>query len=317
MRKALCVGINYYAHVSKLNGCVNDAISMRNVLSRHGDNTPNFSTELYVADTQENAVSRGDLKDKIEKLFSGKTDAALLYFSGHGYIENTGGYLITSEVKRGDEGLAIRDILEIAAESDARNKIIILDCCHAGSSGNLSCNTDFALVKEGTTILTACRAEEYAVEINGRGVFTSLLVEALTGGAMNLVGDVTPGSVYAYIDQALGPWEQRPMFKTNVQSFISLRRNKPPISLEDLHKLPILFKEQNIEYPLDPSYEPTSDTKDEENTKIFAILQRYNRVNLLVPNGAEHMYYAAMESKSCVLTALGKHYWQLVKNGRI
>ena len=307
MRKALCVGINYYAHVSKLNGCVNDAISMRNVLSRHGDNTPNFSTELYVADTQENAVSRGDLKDKIE----------LLYFSGHGYIENTGGYLITSEVKRGDEGLAIRDILEIAAESDARNKIIILDCCHAGSSGNLSCNTDFALVKEGTTILTACRAEEYAVEINGRGVFTSLLVEALTGGAMNLVGDVTPGSVYAYIDQALGPWEQRPMFKTNVQNFISLRRNKPSISLEDLHKLPILFKEQNIEYPLDPSYEPTSDTKNEENTKIFAILQRYNRVNLLVPNGAEHMYYAAMESKSCVLTALGKHYWQLVKNGRI
>jgi len=37
------------------------------------------------------------------------------------------------------------------------------------------------------------------------GVFTGLLVDALSGGAANLVGDVTPGSVYAHIDQSLGP----------------------------------------------------------------------------------------------------------------
>jgi len=36
-------------------------------------------------------------------------------------------------------------------------------------------------------------------------VFTGLLVDALSGGAANLVGDVTPGSVYAHIDQSLGP----------------------------------------------------------------------------------------------------------------
>ena len=74
MRKALCVGINYYNHVSNLNGCVNDAMSMRNVLSRNGDGTPNFSTELCVAETRENALSRGRLKGKIEQLFSGRTD---------------------------------------------------------------------------------------------------------------------------------------------------------------------------------------------------------------------------------------------------
>jgi len=41
-------------------------------------------------------------------------------------------------------------------------------------------------------------------------------VDALGGAAANLVGDVTPGSVYAHIDQSLGPWAQRPVFKTNV-----------------------------------------------------------------------------------------------------
>jgi hypothetical protein len=29
------------------------------------------------------------------------------------------------------------------------------------------------------------------------------------------------------------------------------------------------------------------------------------------------MYYAAMHSTGCRLTALGKHYWGLVKAGRI
>ena len=40
-------------------------------------------------------------------------------------------------------------------------------------------------------------------------------------------------------------------------------------------------------------------------------------VNLVVPVGETHMYYAAMNSKSCKLTALGVHYWNLVKNNRI
>jgi len=36
-------------------------------------------------------------------------------------------------------------------------------------------------------------------------------------------------------------------------------------------------------------------------------------VGLVVPVGAEHMYFAAMESKYCKLTALGYHYWHLAK----
>ena len=50
---------------------------------------------------------------------------------------------------------------------------------------------------------------------------------------------------------------------------------------------------------------------------IFAILQKYNRLNLLVPVNAKHMWNAAMESKSCKLTALGEHYRKLVSKNRI
>ena len=54
-----------------------------------------------------------------------------------------------------------------------------------------------------------------------------------------------------------------------------------------------------------------------EKTRIFAILQKYNRLNLVVPVDAPHMWHAAMEGKSCKLTALGEHYRRLVDKGRV
>jgi len=40
-------------------------------------------------------------------------------------------------------------------------------------------------------------------------------------------------------------------------------------------------------------------------------------VGLVVPVSEEHMYYAAINSKSCRLTALGGHYWRLVNQKKI
>ncbi|MCY4310910.1 MAG: hypothetical protein OXC54_06320 [Rhodospirillaceae bacterium] len=41
---------------------------------------------------------------------------------------------------------------------------------------------------------------------------------------------------------------------------------------------------------------------DPDKNAIFAILQKYDRVNLVVPNGAPHMWHAAMQNKSVRLT---------------
>lgn len=132
-----------------------------------------------------------------------------------------------------------------------------------------------------------------------------------------MLGNITPGSVYAHIDQSLGPWQQRPVFKTNVKSFVILRRITPFVSLEDLHLLTTYFPTKDYSFDLDPSFEPDSDCPKHENTVIFGILQKFNRVNLVVPENAEHMYFAAIEKKSCKLTVLGEHYWNLVKKEMI
>ncbi|MDZ7860606.1 MAG: caspase family protein [Candidatus Krumholzibacteriota bacterium] len=323
MRKALVVGVNYYSNFSSLSGCVNDANSVKAKLERNGDGTVNFQVKLLQSTGPTEIVSRPILRNSIEELFSGDGEIALLYFSGHGYIETAGGYLCASDCERGDDGVAISNILTWAnGATMIQNRIVILDCCHSGIAGSRPLQNDASEIYEGVTILTASTSEQYASEVNGSGVFTSLLVDALAGSASNLVGDITPGSVYAHVDQSLGPWAQRPMFKTNVKRFISLRKVTPPIGLEDLRRLVEFFPEPGYRFQLDPTYEPERSSDDKkknvpqpipEHTEIFAILQSYNRLNLLVPVDAPHMWHAAMNSKTVKLTALGEHYRRLVE----
>lgn len=326
MRKALIVGINFYETAGSLFGCVNDAYAVNAMLERDADGSRNFHTRMMTSIGPDQQVKRTALRDSIKELFADDSEIALFYFAGHGYVEATGGYLCPSDTETGDDGISLSDVMIWANKSAARNKVIILDSCHSGVIGKNPISPIVEL-SEGVTILTASTEEQYANEKNGSGVFTSLFVDALGGAAANLVGDVTPGSVYAHIDQSLGAWAQRPVFKTNVKTFVSLRRVQPPLELGDLRRIAAMFPESGFEYQLDPSFEPVRSDADKaapnfippdpERTAIFAILQKYNRVNLVVPIGAPHMWHAAMESKACTLTALGEHYRRLVAEGMI
>jgi hypothetical protein len=324
MRKALIVGINYYEHGNPLFGCVDDAHAVKALLERNGDGTINFDIKFLSGTGPTDAVLRADLKDSIEELFEGDSEIALIYFAGHGHIEATGGYILASDSRRGDEGVPLMEILTLANASRAKNKVILLDSCHSGIAGTPPTAGDNAVLAEGMTVLTASTSEQYATEENGRGVFTVLLEDALSGVAANLVGDISPGSIYAHIDQSLSAWEQRPVFKTNVKTFVSLRKVQPSVDLEDLRRLIEFFPTASSEFNLDPTFEPEMKGRDKgmpdpipENTRTFGILQKFNRLNLLVPVGVTHMWNAAMESRACKLTLLGQHYWRLVEKKRI
>lgn len=327
MRKALIVGIDHYDHISPLRGAVNDAHNVKSVLERNADGTLNFATPRLVTGTGPAApVTRTELREAVEELFSDDADIALLYFAGHGYIDDTGGFLCASDCQSGHDGLALSEVMSMANRSNAKNRIIILDSCHGGIAGASSVDKKVTEISDGVTILTASTADQYAIETGaGSGVFTGLLVDALSGAASNLVGEITPGSVYAHIDQSLGNWAQRPVFKTNVKKFVSLRETEAPIELADLQKLTVLFEGPTTQHPLDPSYEPERSDggsssvppPDPAKTADFAILQKLVKVNLVRPVGAPHMWHAAMESKACELTVLGQHYWKLVDQNLI
>jgi hypothetical protein len=325
MRKALIIGLDHYRHRRPLNGCVQDALAMRKVLAQHGDGRSNFACQMLLATQEASAVDRASLRRSVEALFSGNdglTEAALLYFAGHGSITSSGGCLLSSEASDANDGLPLRDLMDWANQSKARHRLIFLDCCHSGAVAEEVGQPAMSKLADGVTVLTAATAKQVAMETDAGGLFTGLMVEALKGGAANLAGDVTPGGVYAFIDQSLGAWQQRPVFKTNVQQFISLRSNPSPIDLQDLRQITSLFTSRDALHNLDPSYEPLDAGRqagdppaDPDHVRQFAILKAYSRLQLVTPVDAPDMWSAAMRNQACRLTPLGQHYWRLVQQG--
>lgn len=323
-KKALVVGINQYPD-APLDGCVNDANAVSSVLARNGDDTVNFDVKKLVDGEVD---TKGKLKGAIRECFAGNDDVALFYFSGHGFIDAIGGYIVTPDYSKDDWGVSMQEILTIVNDSKCHNRVVILDCCHSGFMGSItSTGQTGAIVNDGVTILTASKSDELATETNGHGVFTALLLDALKGGASDITGHITPGGIYAYIDRALGSWQQRPVFKTNVTRFSPLRTVKPQIDSSILRKIIEYFPVPTQVHKLDPSYEPTNATSvvhdvvepyaDSSHTAVFSDLQKLEGVGLVVPCDEEHMYYAAMHSKSCRLTSVGQHYWRLAHDERI
>ncbi len=204
---------------------------------------------------------------------------------------------------------------------------MILDCCYSGKFGESSViQSNESILGEGVTIMTSSTRDAVAVEVNGQGLFTSLFLQGLRGSAADITGKITPAGIYAFIDQSLGAWQQRPIFKTNISHFISIREIEPRVPKSILRKLGQYFSSPSDEFSLDPSFEFTNTPEyahevikpyaKQENVNIFKDLQLFESVGLIEPVDEEHMYFAAIRSKSCKLTALGLHYWKLSKDTR-
>ena len=327
-KAALLVGIDDYPQ-APLNGCVNDARAMEALLSHNEDGSPNFACRTLVAPrgmppASPPIVTIATLRRHIEEIFAKHVHMALFYFSGHGKITSRGGVLVTQDVTRHNEGISMSEIVDAANRSKIDEITIIVDCCFSGQlGGSLSLKEDHTLLNEGVSIIAASSADETAMEREGRGVFTTLVCGALEGGASDVMGEVTSASIYAYVEQALGPLEQRPMFKSNVARLSPLRSCRPVVPAESLRRLKAYFPTADFEYPLDPAFEPDHNQHppgtipDSTKEAIFKDLQKFRDARLLVPVGEEHLYYAAIHSKSCRLTLLGQFYWRRVKEGRL
>jgi hypothetical protein len=293
---------------------------METVLKKHEDGTPNFDCILLKAtiDGKGNSIGRVELRRAVKELFRQPAEIALLHFSGHGTVNDLDGYLVTQDAVTYDEGLAMSEILKMANNSKVEEAVIFLDCCNSGNLGNPPIiNNLVAMLREGVSILTASRGDQESVEVGGGGVFTSLVSDALEGGAADLLGNVTAPAIYASVEAALGAWDQRPLFKSHVSRVVTLRECKPPIDISILRELPTLFPVPAEDFLLSPAFESTHTMKDDDKSKLFCKLQALNRVHLVEPVGAAHMYDAAMQSKACRLTASGRYYWRLANDNRI
>ena len=212
-KRALLIGVNDYEYFNNLSCCVYDAKQMESLLRTHEDGSPNYFCSRLSSDRDE--VTEGSLRAALRKLTGGANqgDDLLFYFSGHGMVIDGEGALVTTDAKPNDVGFPMHELLRRVNRCGAGSVMIILDCCHSGEMGNTGSGGTInqTTLSEGVTILSASSPEQVSQEGLLNSLFTELIMAALEGGAADIRGHVSVASIYAYVEQALGPWQQRPM----------------------------------------------------------------------------------------------------------
>jgi hypothetical protein len=330
-KRALLVGIENYDNFQNLEGCVNDVRSMRALLEQNEDKSPNYECQILVTEGSER-VTRRELKVRWNQLFENFSGDVLFYYSGHGTPTSVGGYLVTQEGDLIEPGLAMHDLIVLANRSKARSILLILDCCYSGDIGNPAnmqsggSIENLALLREGVTILAASRATQTAALIRGQSVFTNLMSQALSGAAADVRGRVSAASIYGYVEQSLGAFDQRPVYKSHADNLPPVRKCKPAVSDDLLRELPSIFSFPDSDYEMNPSYEFSNTpeksyykppTADPEKVIVFNKFKALRNAGLLTTCSGKDLFFVAMDSEAVKLTLLGQFYWQLAKAGRI
>lgn len=321
-RRALIVGINDYAFAECLSGCVSDAKALADILERNEDDSPNFRCETLTC-AAGRAVTIPLLRRKVQEHFDKNFEGdVLFYFSGHGAATSLGAHLLTHEGDRYSPGLPMRELVDLANRSRAGNVTIILDCCYAGAAGSdeevVGSIENEARLREGVTILAAARPRQEAIEVAGHGIFTRLVLAALSGGAADLRGRVSAAGIYAYADAVLGALDQRPIYKSHAARLEPVRLCRPTAADAELRRLPQLFEAADAIYSLDLSYEETNvEVALPANVELFKYFKLLQTAGLVRCEAGLDLYWAAQRSQAVLLTPLGQLYWQLVRAGQI
>ena len=195
---ALLIGVSEYeTGLDGLPSAVNDVTAMQQVLAN-----PEMGDFVDAAISVLQNPSRQAMEDAIYHLFANrqKDDLVLLYFSGHGVVDDGGEFYFASRFTRKEQGrlvpttaVAARSVRDWMEQSRSQRKVIILDSCFSGAfakgvkaKDSGSVNPEQFLGGKGTAILTASTSTQYALTQEGfdLSVYTHYLVEGIrTGGA--------------------------------------------------------------------------------------------------------------------------------------
>jgi Caspase domain len=166
-----------------------------------------------------------------------KDDLALLYYSGHGVLDEWNRLFLCARDTRTDRLLATAvsntRINEFIEQSAVRSTVIILDCC---SSGMFKGGADVTrpIAAPGRYILSSTRGAllaNDAVSATGTSLFTEHLVAGLLGEARDLDSDgfIDVREIYEYVKGRLASTRQVPHCRFDGDAAVSLARRTPVI----------------------------------------------------------------------------------------
>jgi hypothetical protein len=229
-RWALIVGVDTYEdkQISPLYAASNDANALAEAFTKYAGFPKEQVIVLASNQPAERQPTRGNVLLRLANLsrIVPKDGLLLFAFAGHGIERDNHAFLLPSDAKMSDHirvlqstALSVTEIRDWIQETNVRQVIILLDACRndptagRGDGANKMTESyrrgfDFdsrnSQVEAFATLYATRigqRAYEYAEKKHG--YFTWAIVEALKGAAANARGEITLGSLEAFIQDAV------------------------------------------------------------------------------------------------------------------
>jgi WD40 repeat protein len=225
----LVVSLNEYRNAKyNLNYCVADALGFAETITPKAKKIFN-KVELVTISNR--AATRAavlkafaDLKIKIKPM-----DVFILFYAGHGIaLDVTGAdgktlsefyYILsdvtqmTSSAKCSAEGISGTEMRAMLADIQAGKQVLFIDACNSGAFANQfaarGAAEENALAKlsraTGSVIFASTTKDQFATEFAElkHGVFTFVVMEAFSGGALLPNGQLTVAGIKAYVDDKI------------------------------------------------------------------------------------------------------------------
>jgi len=219
-RYALIVGVGEYtdSRIPKLSACPNDARQLYDVLT--DPSVGMFPTENVTLLSDKN-VTRNKVVDALDTLSrkAGKEDLVVVFFSGHGAVDEKGrSYWVMhdSAIDRlRATALAETEITELLGEIRTARLVTLIDACYSASTAKLGKSKSLLDLRkiypkftgDGRVAITASKGDQLSVVISdkkhpgkGYSVFSWHLISAMKGlGDMDKDGVVTVNELWSYV----------------------------------------------------------------------------------------------------------------------
>ena len=130
-------------------------------------------------------------------------DNVLIFFSSHGYSDGSRTHLVCHDTRQGDmtgTSISLESVVSLMKASASKQIVLFLDCCHAGlkfpqgekslfSSMSYDEIQEFFATSEHRVGFASCKDSEksYWSDVLGHGVWTHVLLQALTGKEKRLL----------------------------------------------------------------------------------------------------------------------------------
>ncbi len=245
-RWAVLVGVNQYDDYDALRLAVEDVTAVRNQLLKSGYDQRRVHLLTDEATEARALPTRNNLLTALRAVANAtdEDDLLLFYYSGHGDAEDGQSYLVARDGRRAalsDTAVSLRRVEEILRSAKARGKIIVIDACRSGADiGSKGFSDEFIRrvfeQAEGLAILASCKQGELSWEDRniGQGVFTSFLLDALTGAAdRDGKGFVTAQDINRHVSDGVREWAaakgttQTPTFQSEMAGDIIIADLRP------------------------------------------------------------------------------------------